>query len=642
MSLRLLRLGGRRAWTAAGLMGAGVAVGTLLLAVAVGALHGWDARESRTGWRPAAQGPGTTDVPASAVALVRTTGDRVAGQPLQVVDVAAVRPDAPAPPGLPRVPAPGELWVSPALAELVRELPADRLADRFGGVVPAGTISADGLRDPAELVAVRGADAPLPGGTAVDSFAGSPLQLDEIEVYRQLTVVAVVLMGVPAVGLLGAAARLSAARRVQRLAALRLLGAGTGQVTVVAVAEVAAVATAAAVVGVAVQWLIAPALAAIELGGSGWYADDLRPAPGALLLVVGAVAVLATLAAVGGTRQVVVGPLGVARRDRPGGARLIRLLGVVGAIGVFVAANGAMRTGSPDVGGLVFGGGMLALFGAASLVGPLVVRLCGRAMARSARTPAALLAGRRLLDDPKGAFRPLAGLTLAVFVAGFLAPLTAAISGGLDDDDTTLWLRPRDGQPAVVAEAARERLAGLGLVAEVTTTQSRVGVVPGSGVDRDGVRTALAPLVPGGAVLTEAEQDGQGSVLTGDLVRGALVVLAGTFVLAATSAGTTSAARVLDQRDTLRRLRLAGTPLAVLDAARRIETLRPLLVNAAIALVLGLICAAPFVAVTEVLEPAALVLLGSVLAVGLVLVVLASAASRPLLRAVTADRGGDE
>jgi hypothetical protein len=277
-----------------------------------------------------------------------------------------------------------------------------------------------------------------------------------------------------------------------------------------------------------------------------------------------------------------------------------------------------------------------------SLVGPLVVRLCGRAMARSARTPAVLLAGRRLLDDPRGAFRPLAGLTLAVFVAGFLAPTTAAISGEAAGDDTALRLRAGDAPPAAVAEAARQRLDERGLVAEVRAERGAVAVVPGPGVDRDRVRTALAPVAGGAPVLTAAETDAHGGVLVGDLVRGALVVLAGTFVLAATSAGTTAAARVLDQRDTLRRLRLAGTPLRVLDAARRIETLRPLLVNAAIALALGVLCATPFVAATHVVEPAALVLLGSVLAVGLALVVAASAASRPLLRAVTTGRGGDE
>jgi hypothetical protein len=119
-------------------------------------------------------------------------------------------------------------------------------------------------------------------------------------------------------------------------------------------------------------------------------------------------------------------------------------------------------------------------------------------------------------------------------------------------------------------------------------------------------------------------------------------VLVCTFLLAATSAGTTAAARVLDQRDLLRRLRLAGTPLSVLDAARRAEILRPLAVNASIALALGLLCAAPFAAASQALEPAGLIVLGVVLVAGVALVLAASAASRPLLRAVTTERGGDE
>jgi hypothetical protein len=75
----------------------------------------------------------------------------------------------------------------------------------------------------------------------------------------------------------------------------------------------------------------------------------------------------------------------------------------------------------------------------------------------------------------------------------------------------------------------------------------------------------------------------------------------------------------------------------VLDAARRAETVRPLLANGMIALVLGLLCAAPFAAASEVLEPSALVLLGGVLVAGVLLVLAASAASRPLLRSVTTD-----
>ena len=136
-------------------------------------------------------------------------------------------------------------------------------------------------------------------------------------------------------------------------------------------------------------------------------------------------------------------------------------------------------------------------------------------------------------------------------------------------------------------------------------------------------------------MLTERESDAEGVQLVSDLRTGALVVLVGTFLIAATATGTAAAARVLDHRRTLRLLHLAGTPLGVLDAARRAETLRPLLVLGAIALAMGLLCASPFAAATGVLEPAGLALLAGTIAAGTALVVVASAASRPLLRAIT-------
>jgi hypothetical protein len=227
-----------------------------------------------------------------------------------------------------------------------RALPADRFADRFTGP-PTGLIALDGLRDPGELVVIRGQAGELPGAIPISTFAASPLQLDEIEVYRQLTWVAVVLMCVPAVGLLGAAARLTAARRVQRLATLRLLGAGTGQVHPGG-GDRGGRRRSARRRGRGGRRLAARAGAGRDrAGGSGWDPADLRPAPLVLALTVVGVALLATLAAVAGTRQVVVGPLGVVRRDRPGTARLVRLLGLVVGIGVFAAANTAARTGSP-------------------------------------------------------------------------------------------------------------------------------------------------------------------------------------------------------------------------------------------------------------------------------------------------------
>jgi hypothetical protein len=260
-------------------------------------------------------------------------------------------------------------------------------------------------------------------------------------------------------------------------------------------------------------------------------------------------------------------------------------------------------------------------------------------MARSARTPAGLLAGRRLLDDPRGAFRPLAGVTMAVFVAGFLAPLTAAVPAAAQGDDSAL--RVVSSRPIADLDATvRERLTERRLAADVVLTDVRgepgLAVTPIDPAERDAVRTALASLADR-PVLTERESEAEGVQLVADLRTGALVVLAGAFLVAATSTGTTAAARVLDHRRTLRLLRLAGTPLDVLDAARRAETLRPLLVLGAIALVMGLLCASPFAAATGVLEPSGLAVLAAMLAGGVGAVGAASAASRPLLRRVTTD-----
>ncbi|OZM82596.1 FtsX-like permease family protein [Pseudonocardia sp. MH-G8] len=630
LSLRLLRLGGRRAAASAALIGIGITVGTALLAVALGAVHGWDAREARAGWR--------TEQPVRAsgapVAMVGTSTDAAAGRPLQRVDIAGLAPTPP-PPGLPRVPGPGEVWVSPALAALLRELPPDALADRFPA--PTGEITEAGLVAPDELVAVIGrTPSQVPDAVPVGSFAAGTTGL--LELYRQLTYVAAVLLVFPVASLLGASARLTAARRAERLAVLRLLGASTGQVTVAAVTEVAAVAAAAAVLGIGVQWVAAPALAAIELGGAGWFAGDLRPGPATATGLVAGVVVLALLAALGGMREVVVEPLGVVRRQRPGTARLLRLLGVAGGIGVFAVANGARQVGPADVAGLVFGVGVLALFGTVSLIGPLVVRLLGNRMTRAARSPAALIAGRRLLDDPRGAFRPLSGVTLAVFVAGFLSPLTATLSASTFGDDTALRIVAPAGAVGELQAEVRDRLAARGIAAEVVIAgidaEVGIAVTPTLPADRDRVRTALEP-VAAGPVLTEREAQSEDAVFVADLQRGAFVVLAGTFLIAATATGTAAAGRVLDHRRTLRSLRLAGTPISVLDSARRAETVRPLLVLAAIALALGLLCAFPFAAATSALEPAGIVLLGASLVAGVAVVAAASAASRPLLRAVT-------
>lgn len=636
LTWRLLKGGGRRGLLGSGLTLGAVAVATALLLFAVAANLAFDARGERSAWRK----PVLADGRALAVEAIRY--DYVRDHQIVVVDLAALDRAAPAPPGMPRFPAPGEVWLSPALAELAGRLPADQLAARFPA--PAGVLGDEALVHPDELVAVAGhepgapelraerADDGIVGSRPVRiaSFAGEPTE--ESVGYQVLALIAGVLMVVPLLVFGGAAARLTVARRDQRLAALRLVGATPGQVVGMTVAEAMIVAFAGALVGAAAYALAVPLLARVRIGGGAWFLPDLWPHPPALAGVVVAVPLLVGLSAVVGLRRVVVSPLGVARRVTPPGLRVMRVLALLAAL-----AAVPVLSRDHDISVTVIVGAIALAFLCVNLAGPWVVGVIGRVTGARARRPAWLLAGRRLADDPRSAWRTVSGVALTGFVAGFLGLLSP---GAFEDAPPSDQLRVSApaGQAAAVAGQARERLEKAGVTATVEADDKRVVAALRTGAaeaELDRARTALAGLVPGRTPTTEADEQRFGVQIIADIGTGTVVVLTVSFLVAITSAGITAASSVLDRRQTYALLRLAGTPLEVLDRARRAETLIPLSVMGGGAIVAGAFCAAPFmwgaVNLTGVITLAVCVALGFAGVIG------AGALSRPLLRSVTAD-----
>ncbi|MFD2082211.1 hypothetical protein SAMN05421678_101540 [Actinopolymorpha cephalotaxi] len=660
LSLRLLRAGGRRGLLAVGLTAGAVAVCTALLLAAVAANVAFAGRADRDAWRH----PGDAAAPARAVALEGTSLDYVRGQVMTVVDLAALRGAdtsagtgaLPAPPGMPRFPAPGEVWMSPALARLAASLPPGRLADRFPTRTPTGLLGDDALVHGDELVAVVGrhADDPAMHGDRTDlADASSPTPIASFDdgrpnhaagFYRILTGLATVLLGVPLLVFGGAAARLTVARRDQRLAALRLVGATPGQVVAMTVAESMVTAFAGALAGALLYVAMIPGLTRISISGGTWAAGDLWVGVPLILAVVAAVVVLVGVSAVAGLRRVVVSPLGVARRQTPPALRAVRVLAFVAAVLGFLFASKLLQGSMATVFTVIVV--MLAVgFWTLNLVGPWVVGLIGRIAAAGARRPARLLAGRRLVDDPRAAWRTVNGIALTGFVAGFTVLLNPG-PGGLGHDDDLRARVPAQHASAVVA-GARERLAGIPGVrvrladpvksgSGAPAYRSVVVRVPGGQDRTDQVRTSLAGLVPGRPFASPADADLGGEQLLADIQTGARTVLIASFLLGTVSAGITGVSSILDRRQTFALLRLAGTPLKVLDAARRRETLIPLVVMGGGALVTGMVMAAPF-ALANPVRPEGLTTLALTVLGGLVAVIGASELSRPFLRAVTAD-----
>lgn len=635
LTWRLLKGGGRRGMLGTWLTLAAVAVATGLLLFAVAANFAFHDRGERGAWR------NPVPVESGGVAVEATRRDFVRDQAITVVDLAALGGEAPAPPsGLPRFPRPGEVWLSPALSELAAELPPEQLAARFPR--PAGVLGDEALVYPGELVAVVGRapdDPAMRPGSAEDamfglapgrvaSLAGTPSR--DATSYQALAVVAGVLMVVPLLVFGGAAARLTVARRDQRLAALRLIGATPGQVVGMTVAEALIVALAGAVTGTVAYVLAAPLLARIEMQGGPWFTADVFPPLWVFAAVLVAVPLLVGLSAVVGLRRVVVSPLGVAKRETPPGLRAVRVVALL-----VVLIGFPLLSRKADV--VVIGTALAVAFLCVNLVGPWVVSLIGRITARAARGPARLLAGRRLVDDPRAAWRTVSGVALTGFVAGFVGLLSPALDQA-PAGPHELRVEASAGQVEQVVTQARERLKEAGLTATVKPEDSVVIATVGGAADDatvDRARTALAGLVPGRTPTSFRDDMRSAEQLFSDVQVGTIVVLAVSFLVAVTSSGITAMSSVLDRRQTYGLLRLAGTPLELLDRARRAETLIPLTVMGGGAILVGAFCALPFVLGS--MSPVGVVTLGGCVVVGFAGVIGAGALSRPLLRAVTED-----
>ncbi|WP_233437853.1 FtsX-like permease family protein [Agromyces laixinhei] len=244
---------------------------------------------------------------------------------------------------------------------------------------------------------------------------------DDIGVtYQALAVVALVLLVVPLASLGGAAARLSARRRDDRLATLRLLGATPATVSALAVLESVALAVAGSLAGVALYFVLVPLLALIPFRGEALGLDGVLLSMPALAAVFGGVVLLAAVSAVLGLRRVVISPLGVrTKQDAP---KLHWLRIVIGAAVIaiaFLMMAALQVAGSVLVIiamlGVAFGGTIAVL----NLIGPWVIRLVAASQARRAKTPARLLAARAVLEAPKAAWRQVSGVAMTSFMAVF-------------------------------------------------------------------------------------------------------------------------------------------------------------------------------------------------------------------------------
>ena len=366
-------------------------------------------------------------------------GDIFDGQTISRFDVAATGASSPVPPGIPRDPGPGQYYASPALAALLRSTPADQLAGRYPGHL-AGTIGDAALPSPNSLVIIVGRTpaqlAHTPDSVQVTSISttvlGWPVPRTEANpkgltyappdpgggasaIDLILSVVALAILA-PVLIFIATATRLSAARREERFAAMRLAGATRRQVSLLAATE----STVAGILGVAagfgIFFLLRIPVAGIPFIGQPFFPAELSLSLPDILAVAIGVPVFAAVAARLALRRVHISPLGVARRATPKPPRawrVVPLLAGLAELGFWtVHGHPASIPGQIQAFVSSFALIIVGLF----IAGPWLTMAAARAMARWTSRPGTLIAARRLADDPRAAFRAVSGLVLALFI----------------------------------------------------------------------------------------------------------------------------------------------------------------------------------------------------------------------------------
>jgi hypothetical protein len=638
LGLRLAVAGGRESLLRLTVTGFGVAVGVMLLLLCLTGQSAEQGRAERSGWQSA-----NSDTPATAPdpALFLTVTDYHEGSAMIRGYVAALGPRPPVPPGLERLPGPGEVAVSPAMRRLLASTPDDELDDRYPGRVTA-TIGDEGLAHPDQLVALIGRTPEQLGEVTsrslsrVRGFGSLPSGYGFYLAIRLLLLLGAVLLLVPVIVFIVMATRVAAAHREQRLAAIRLVGATRLQVAVVAGVETGLGAVAGAALGWAGYEAGRRILAAtVTFQGARFFVDDVVVAPWLLAVVLAGVPLLATLTTIVTLGRVQAGPLATSRHGhrRPPSAR--RALPLAAGLGGLLAAAPLRRVVDRETGEAL--DNLAPLFVVLTIVGfvttgPWLCMYAGRGLARVSRGVPGLIAARRIASDPRATFRVVSVVVLAAFSVTYSASLVNAAEGGPVDDGrgvlgpgvvevVTGGVPEAKVAPLLSGRAVPVRSGGFGDFVESCAGLAQVVTLPcapssglaGGGISEragladtdlpismvyiptDGtpaaerrVRTQAANLVPNALIHTQQDRIDTDALFLGSLEQLQRLVWSFVLVVAACSLTVGMLAGVIERRRPFALLRASGLRLGELGQVVFLETAAAMLVTAAVGVGLGM------------------------------------------------------
>ncbi|MFI5497262.1 FtsX-like permease family protein [Actinoplanes sp. NPDC051859] len=476
LGLRMSVAGGRAGWARLALIATGVGLGVaVLLTVATlpAALSASQARNHARTEHLVRDLPRDDNTMLIGVITTRHHGVSISGR---MVQPEGSRP--PLPPGISALPRPGEILVSPALADLMADQPD--LAARWNARV-IGTIGDDGLSGPAELWFYLGADTLTPeSGYRIDRFGDDQPNDSLPPLLILLAAVGIVVLLVPVMVFIASAVRFGSEVRDQRLAALRLIGTDTVMTRRIAAGETLT----GAVLGLGAGAFLAIGVGLLAhkyaSGALSFYPSDLRPVPTLVVLIALLVPTIAVSATLTALRRVAVEPLGVVRQAHDVRRRLWwRLpLPAIGAALLWTIGDDVAGSSGPAAMRAAAGTAIL-LVGLALLL-PWLVEAVVRRL-RGGGLPWQL-AVRRLQADSSTAVRAVSGIVVSLAGIIALQGLTSGIEtklvgagGGTAGDSYTHQIWPKTALPEHAWTAALAATPGVRHAATARTIRVRSG-----------------------------------------------------------------------------------------------------------------------------------------------------------------------
>ncbi|AQA13738.1 ABC transporter permease [Streptomyces malaysiensis] len=442
MGGRFAVTGGRESWARTIMTAVGVGLGVALLLLASSVPTMYQQRHERGDARSAFSfgvgvkpGPDTLRVTNGGT----TYRDQDIGGILMAPDGKGT---APRPPGIDRVPAAGEMWVSPALKDLLASDEGKLLRDRFP-YRTIGVIGDSGLAGPAELTYYAGisqkAFGHVDSGYHIDHWGvddkgkGEPLD----PALLLLIIVGCVVLLLPVLIFIATAARFGGERRDRRLAALRLVGADIHMTRRIAAGESLFGALFGLAVGGGLFLLGRELVSGVDVWGISFFASDIVPSAPLALVIAAAVPASAVMVTLIALRGIAIEPLGVVRNAKPKRRRLWwRLLLPLLGMAMLLPLAGGFGAGSAGGDMKAYqaaAGAVLVLVGVTALL-PWVVEAVVERFGGRGSVPWQL-ATRRLQLSSGTASRAVSGITVAVAGALALQMLFASVQA--DNTEST-------------------------------------------------------------------------------------------------------------------------------------------------------------------------------------------------------------